>query len=94
MPSGAAAHSEESVYNPAPAQSPKPTEDKKTKFDAAEYDESFLERMAEMGYEDFMAYLQSLPDDQRKATEAALSTAVSLQAMKCHHQWLRGGLEE
>ncbi len=69
-------------------------EARKNKFEMAEYDETFLERMAEMGYEDFMAYLQSLPEDERKATEAALSTAVSLQAVKYHHKWLRGDVEE
>ncbi len=69
-------------------------EARKNKYEMAEYDELFLERIAEMGYEDFIAYLQSLPEDERKATEAALDSAVSLQAVKYHHQWLRGGIEE
>ena len=69
-------------------------EDKKTKFDAAQYDESFLERIAEMGYEDFMAYLQALPELERKTMEEALHTAASLRAVKEHHEWLRGGVAD
>ena len=76
------------VYNSAPAQSAKPTEAKKTTFDAAEYDETFLERMSEMGYEDFMVYMESLPEVERKAMQAALSIAASLRAVKELHEWL------
>ncbi len=60
----------------------------------AEYDESFLERFFGMGNEDFMAYLQSLPEPERKVLEEAISRAVSLQAVKDHHEWLRGGIAD
>lgn len=78
-------------YTPPPADESSKTEGKKTKFDMAEYDEAFLERIAEIGYEDFMAYLQSLPDLERKAMEEAISRAAGQLAMKYHHEWLTGG---
>ncbi len=60
----------------------------------AEYDEAFLERFVGMGYEDFIAYLESLPEPERKALKEAIDRAVSLQAVKEHHEWLRGGVAE
>ena len=60
----------------------------------AEYDEAFLDRFVGMGYEDFIAYLQSLPEPERKALEEAINRAVGLQAAKDHHAWLRGGIAE
>jgi hypothetical protein len=80
------------VYNPAPAQAAKHKEGRKTQVDAAEYDESFLERFAAMHYDDFRVYMESLPEAERKAIMEALNRAACQQAVKEHHEWLRGGL--
>ena len=67
-------------------------EGKKNKFDAAEYDESFLERFAAMDWEDFGAYLQTLSEAERKAILEALNRATCQAIVKDHHEWLRGGV--
>ncbi len=79
------------MYNPAPVESTDKAEGRKNKFDAAEYDESFLERFAAMHYDDFRLYLESLPEAERKAIMEALNRAACQQAVKEHHEWLRGG---
>ncbi len=66
-------------------------EGKKNKYDAAEYDETFLERMVEMSWEDLRVYLETLPEAERKAVMEALNRAACQQAVKDHHEWLRGG---
>ncbi len=45
-----------------------------------------------MHYDDFRVYLESLPEAERKAIIEALNRAACQQAVKEHHEWLRGGL--
>jgi hypothetical protein len=58
----------------------------------AEYDQAFIERISEMGYEEVLAYLQTLPEVERKAMEDAIYRAASHRAVKEHYEWLTGGL--
>ncbi len=67
-------------------------EAKKTKFDAAEYDLEFLERMWEMGYEALLAYLQTLPEEERNMMEEAIDQAASHRAVQDHKDLLRSWL--
>ncbi len=80
------------VYNPPPAQSTNRTEGKKTKFEAAEYDQAFIDRMMEMGFEEMLVYLQALPEAERKAVEDAIHRAISQRVVKDHIEYLQGGI--
>ncbi len=81
------------MYNPAPAHLTQRTEDKKTKYDAAELDREFLDRVWQLGYEEMMIYLQGLPDEQRKAMEEAIDREIGRRIVKEHIQYLQCGLE-
>lgn len=81
-----------SEYNSAPAPTAKQTEGKENKFDAAEYDEEFFQRFAAIDWDALRAYLEALPEAERKAIMEALNRAVGQQAVKEHHEWLRGGM--
>ena len=67
-------------------------EAKKIKFDMAEYDDEFIDRMMDMGYEGFLAYLHSLPEAERKLLEEAMNRALSQRAVSEHKEELGGGL--
>ncbi len=81
------------MYNPPPAHSTKRTEGKKTKFEAAELDQAFLDRMWQMGYEEMLIYLQALPEEVRKAMEEAIDRSISHRVVKEHIEYLQCGLE-
>ena len=61
----------------------------KTKFEMAEYDQAFIDRIMDMGYEEMLAYLHSLPEVERKAMEEAIFRALSRRAVKDHFDELR-----
>ncbi len=81
------------MYNPPPADLTKRTEGKKTKFEAAELDQAFLERLWQMGYEEMLVYLQALPEEVRKAMEKAIDRSISHRIVKEHIEDLQCGLE-
>ncbi len=58
----------------------------------AEYDHEFIDRMMDMGYEGFLAYLHSLPEAERKLLEDAMNRAVSQRVLREHREELGGGL--
>ena len=58
----------------------------------AEYDNEFIDRMMDMGYEGFLAYLHSLPEPERKLLEEAVNRAVSQRVVREHKEELGGGL--
>ncbi|HTP02929.1 MAG TPA: hypothetical protein VMJ64_16260 [Anaerolineales bacterium] len=68
------------------------TEGKKTKYDAAEYDEEFFDRLDAMGNDDFMAYMEALSKEERKAVMAAIYRALSQRAVREHIEYLQMGL--
>ena len=67
-------------------------EAKKTKFEMAEYDQAFIDRIMEMGYEEMLAYMHALPEVERKAMEEAIFRALSQRAVKNRIDELRGWL--
>ncbi len=78
------------VYNVRPNPTNK-TEAKKTKFDMAEYDEEFFERMIATG-EQGEAYLESLSKEEREAVIEAMFRVLSHQIIKEHIEYLQMGL--
>ncbi len=67
-------------------------EAKKTPYESAEYDRTFIERIAQMDYEELLVYLHGLPEEERKAMESAIYKAASQQAVQDHMTYLAGGL--
>ncbi len=78
-------------YNASPEPEQSNTEAKKTKFEMAEYDHEFIDRMMDMGDEGMLAYLQSLPEAERKMLEQAIYRALSQRAVREHKEELGGG---
>ena len=58
----------------------------------AEYDQSFIQRVLDMADEEIFALLHALPDVDRKVMVAAISWALSQQAMQEHIDDLNGRL--
>jgi hypothetical protein len=68
-------------------------EGKKNKYDAAELDLEFLDRLWQVGYEEMMSYLQTLPEAERKAMQGAIDREIGRRIVKEHIEYLQCGLE-
>ncbi len=79
-------------YNRTPGHQQPEAEAKKSKFDVAEYDQAFIDRIMDMGYEEMLAYLHSLPAVERKAMEEAIFRAIGHRVLKDQIEGLGGGL--
>ncbi len=57
----------------------------------AEYDQTFIDRVLEMADIDIIAYLQLLPEAQRKVMEEAIFREMSQRAVKDSLDEINGG---
>ena len=67
-------------------------EAKKTNFEMAEYDQSFIDRMMGMADDELLMYLHALPELERKAMEQAIFRALSQRAVQDQIDNLTRGL--
>jgi hypothetical protein len=79
------------VYNTRPDHIHQ-TEAKKTKFEMAEYDHEFFDRMMAMGDVELASYLHSLTKAERDAIVAAMIRALSERIVKVHIDDIQMGL--
>ncbi len=66
-------------------------EAKKNNHEMAEYDQAFIDRLMEMADIDIIAYLQLLPETQRKVMEEAIFRAMSQRAVRDSLDEINGG---
>ncbi len=74
----------------SPLRKNREAEVRKNKFDMAEYDQQFIDRMMNMSDEEILAYLHSLPEAERGGMEEAILRVMSQEMLKSQLQWLRG----
>ncbi len=75
----------------APTKTTEEVEAKKDNHEMAEYDQTFIDRVLEMADIDIIAYLQLLPEAQRKVMEEAIFREMSQRAVKDSLDEINGG---